>query len=251
MIRALPGQASGGPLPLWRTGTLIGTRRQSRHSRTLVFRVPGWQAHLPGHRVDVRLTASDGYTAQRTYSLAEPYIRDRVAITVDFRPHGEVSPYLVETMALGDELDVRGPLGGSFAWDPDAHDADEPLLLIGDGVGIVPLMTMVRARARLTDRAPVLLVYSTPDPYSLMYGPELTSHVDGMESRVVYTRTAPPGDTRRAGLLRREDLRTPADWQGRPAARVYVSGSAQFVDNTTVLLGERGDRQSHIRFERF
>lgn len=236
--------------PPWRAAVLMGTRRQSRHARTLVFRVPGWQHHLPGHRVDVRLTSADGYTAERTYSIAEPYVRDRVSITVDFHPRGEVSPYLVETMALGDELDVRGPLDAPLVWDPDSHDADEPLLLLGDGAGVVPLMTMLRARAQIASGAPLLLVYSTPDPYSLMYRPELTNRVEGVETRVVYTRAAPPDSHRVAGPIRHEDLQEPAGWRDRPPARVYVSGSDSFVDHAALLVSERGHQDSHVRIER-
>lgn len=237
--------------PPWRTGTLMGTRRQSRHARTLAFRVPGWPQHLPGQRVEIRLTSDDGYTAERTYSIAEPYVRDRVAITVDFHPRGEVSPYLVEAMALGDELDVRGPLGGSFVWDPEGTDADQPLLLIGGGAGVAPLMTMLRARARASSSTPVLLVYVTPDPYSLMYEPELTTRVDGVTTRVVYTRSAPAESHRAAGPLRQEDLQEPEEWRDLPPARVYVSGPDLFVDQTALLVRERGYQDSHIRIERF
>src|SRR5690606_24024495 len=98
----------------WRKATLIHIRRQSRHARTLAFRVPGWPGHRPGQHVDIRLTAENGYTAQRSYSLAEASFPGRIAVTVDLLPHGEVSPYLTQNMELGDELDVRGPIGGWF-----------------------------------------------------------------------------------------------------------------------------------------
>lgn len=145
----------------WRKATLVGVHSQSWHSRTLDLHVPGWTGHLPGQHVDIRLTAADGYSAQRSYSLAEPATPDRVAITVDLLPHGEVSPYLVETMEIGDELDVRGPIGGWFVWEPgDPSIGDGPVLLIAGGSGVVPLVTMVRARKRAGDPTRTMLVYS-------------------------------------------------------------------------------------------
>lgn len=246
----------------WRKATLIGLRSQSWHSRTLALRVPGWPGHLPGQHVDVRLTAPDGYSAQRSYSLAEAATPDRVAITVDLLPRGEVSPYLVEIMELGDELDVRGPIGGWFVWEPgDPVIGDGPVLLIAGGSGIVPLVTMLRARKRAGDPTPTMLVYSLRGPRDLMYGPELEEVAAGLstpdvrpgsaEVRLVYTRKVPDGHPRPASHLAAEDILPPAEWPKPLAARVYVCGPSGFVDHATRLLRETGYPDDRIRTERF
>jgi ferredoxin-NADP reductase len=237
----------------WRKATLIGLHSQSRHARTLALRVPGWPGHLPGQHVDVRLTAADGYSAQRSYSLAEAATPDRVAITVDLLPHGEVSPYLAETMEIGDELDVRGPIGGWFVWEPgDPAIGAGPVLLVAGGSGVVPLVTMLRARKRAKDPTPVMLVYSLRGPRDLMYGPELEELASGSaDVRLVYTRTLPDGHPRPAGHLAAEDLRGPAGWSEPLAARVYVCGPSGFVDHATGLLREAGYADDRIRTERF
>ncbi|WP_235854583.1 FAD-binding oxidoreductase [Nonomuraea aridisoli] len=242
----------------WRKATLIDLHSQSWHSRTLVLRVPGWTGHLPGQHVDIRLTAADGYSAQRSYSLAEPATPDRVAVTVDLLPHGEVSPYLVEGMEIGDELDVRGPIGGWFVWEPgDPSIGDGPVLLIAGGSGVVPLVTMLRARKRAGDATPTMLVYSLRGPRDLMYGPELEemsadlSAPGSAEVRLVYTRKIPDGHPRPASHLAVEDIRPPSAWPDPLAARVYVCGSSGFVDHATRLLHEVGYPDDRLRTERF
>jgi ferredoxin-NADP reductase len=247
----------------WLKATLIGLHSQSRHSRTLAFRVPGWTGHAPGQHVDVRLTAADGYSAQRSYSLAEPSTTPgRVAITVDLLPHGEVSPYLVETMEIGDELDVRGPIGGWFTWIPgEPAIGPGPLLLVAGGSGVVPLMTMLLARKRAQDRTPAMLVYSLRGPRDLMYGRELSemsagssaseAEPDPVEVRLVYTRVAPEAHPRPASHLRREDIALPAVWPAHLAARVFVCGSSSFVEHATGLLRAEGYPDDRIRTERF
>jgi ferredoxin-NADP reductase len=254
--------AGGAPTPRnrWQPATLVGLHSQSRHSRTLALRVPGWTGHLPGQHLDIRLTAPDGYSAQRSYSLAEPASSNRVAITVDLLPHGEVSPYLVETMEIGDELDVRGPIGGWFVWEPgDPSIGDGPVLLVAGGSGVVPLVTMLRARNQAGDRTPTMLVYSLRGPRDLMYGPELqemsadacNATAGAAEVRLVYTRTVPPGHARAASHLAAEDLTAPASWTRPLATRVYVCGPSGFVDHATGLLRKAGYPDGHIRTERF
>lgn len=243
----------------WLKATLIGLRSQSRHSRTLAFRVPGWPGHLPGQHVDVRLTAADGYSAQRSYSLAEPAtVPERVAITVDLLPHGEVSPYLVETMEIGDELDLRGPIGGWFTWPPgDPTIGPGPVLLIAGGSGVVPLMTMLRARKRTRDRTRTLLVYSVRGPRDLMYERDLneiaadSSELDPVEVRLVYTRVAPEAHPRPPAHLKAADIELPTIWSERLAARVFVCGSSDFVEHATGLLRRAGYPDDRIRTERF
>jgi ferredoxin-NADP reductase len=254
--------AAPAPRNRWRTATLIGSHSQSRHSRTLALRVPGWPGHLPGQHVDVRLTAADGYSAQRSYSLAEPATPNRAAITVDLLPHGEVSPYLAETMEIGDELEVRGPIGGWFVWEPgDPAIGNGPVLLIAGGSGVVPLVTMLRARKQAGDLTPTLLVYSLRGPRDLMYGPELQEISADVtppdvtpgpaDVRLVYTRTVPPGHRRTASHLAVEDLRPPDTWARPLAARVYVCGPSGFVDHATDLLRQAGYPDDRIRTERF
>lgn len=246
----------------WQQATLVGTHRQSRHARTLNLRVPGWRGHLPGQHVDVRLTAQDGYSAQRSYSLAEPANGDRLSITVDLVPHGEVSPYLVDGMRVGDRLDVRGPIGGWFVWRPgEPAIADGDILLVAGGSGVVPLVTIVRSRNQALDPTRMLLVYSLRDPDDLMYAPELTrawggrnradSPPHGVEVRLAYTRHAPPGWARGVGHLTADDLRLPADWRTGPASRAYVCGSSGFVEHVSQLLRTAGYPDQHIRIERF
>ncbi|MEV0159650.1 FAD-binding oxidoreductase [Nonomuraea fuscirosea] len=242
----------------WRKATLIGVHPQSWHSRTLVLHVPGWAGHLPGQHVDLRLTAADGYSAQRSYSLAEPPVPDRIAVTVDLLPHGEVSPYLVESMEIGDELDVRGPIGGWFVWKPgDPSIGDGPVLLIAGGSGVVPLITMLRARKRAGDPAPTMLVYSLRGPRDFMYGPELEemsadpSATGSAEVRLVYTRKVPNGYPRAAAHLAAEDIEPPSAWPDPLAARVYVCGSSGFVDHAAGLLCRAGYPDDRIRTERF
>lgn len=250
------------PRNRWRKATLIGLHSQSRHSRTLALRVPGWPGHRPGQHVDIRLTAEDGYSAQRSYSLAEPATPDRVAITVDLLPHGEVSPYLVEVMEIGDELDVRGPIGGWFVWEPgDPAVGAGPVLLIAGGSGVVPLVTMLRARKQAGDQTPVMLVYSLRGPRDLMYGPELERLAHGVsgpeanpsraEVRLVYTRRVPDGHPRPASHLAADDLRPPAGWPAALATRAYVCGPSGFVDHATGLLRGAGYSDDRIRTERF
>lgn len=240
----------------WRQATLIGLRSQSRHSRTLVFRVPGWPGDRPGQHVDVRLTAPDGYSAQRSYSLADASTPNRVAITVDLVPHGEVSPYLVTTMEIGDQLDVRGPFGEWFVWEPgDPTIGDGPVMLIAGGSGVVPLVAMLRARRRAEDATPTMLVYSVRDPRSLMYARELEELSSDRSLpphlRVLYTRSAPEGTARAPSRLTADDLAPPSTWTRPTAARVYVCGPTGFVEHATGLLREMGYADSQIRTERF
>ncbi|ETK32775.1 hypothetical protein MPTA5024_27875 [Microbispora sp. ATCC PTA-5024] len=190
--------------------------------------------------------------------MAEPATPNRVTVTVDLLPHGEVSPYLVGIMQIGDELDVRGPIGGWFVWEPgDPSIGDGPVLLIAGGSGVVPLVTMLRARKRAGDSTPTMLVYSLRGPRDLMYGPELEemsadlSAPVSAEVRLVYTRKVPDGHPRPASHLAVEDIQPPFAWPKPLAARVYVCGPSGFVDHTTGLLRQVGYPDDRIRTERF
>ena len=246
----------------WCKGSLVGLRSQSMHSRTLIFDVPAWPGHLPGQHVDIRVTAPDGYSAQRSYSLADVSTPNRVAITVDLLPHGEVSPDLADVMELGDALDVRGPIGKWFVWEPgDPNVGPGPVLLIAGGSGVVPLMTMLRARKAADDQTPTMLVYSLRGSRDLMYQRELEEMASmdaaqggddvAVDVRIVYTRKASDGHPRPPSHMSAEDVRPPPSWPVPQAARVYVCGPSGFVDHATRLLHDLDYPDDRIRTERF
>jgi len=232
----------------------VGLRSETSTARTLDFDVPGWPGHQAGQHVDVRLTAADGYSAQRAYSISEPVHDELVSITVQLVRDGEVSPYLVEDMELGDQLEIRGPIGGWFIWAPSARaPVEQPILLVGGGSGVVPLMAMVRERARLGSRAPFRLVYSVRDPEQVMYADELDRLAadQGLTVDVIYTREAPVGPQRPPGRITAADLATPPTWPSGAAPRAYVCGPTGFVEHTIGLLLGLGFTNKTIRAERF
>src|SRR5215472_7681341 len=155
----------------WRTATVVGLHDETANARTLALRMPDWPGHVAGQHVDVRLTAADGYSAVRSYSIASAPSSDRrIEITVDRLPNGEVSPYLTQQVLVGDQLEVRGPNGRWFVWDPEQVG---PVQLVAGGSGIVPLMAMLRSRAAAGSTAPFRLLYSVREPGALFYRDEL------------------------------------------------------------------------------
>ena len=223
---------------------------ETRTARTLVFAVPGWPGHQAGQHVDVKLTAEDGYTAQRSYSIASASDPDRLELTVQAVPEGDVSPYLVETMQAHDELELRGPIGGWFRW---SEQFVEPVLLVGGGSGIVPLMAMIRQRVRSGARAPFHLIYSARTPDHVFYTSELHEIVErapGVTIDRLFTRSGLPDDPRAPGRLTLRDLSESATAAGG-STRVYVCGPTGFVENAAQLLLERGHQPASIRTERF
>ncbi len=246
----------GGPRARWLPAQLVGLMSETRTARTLDFEVPGWSGHLAGQHVDVRLTAADGYSAQRAYSISEALDGEKVSITVQEVEDGEVSPYLVEDMELGDQLEIRGPIGGWFVWSPSPDaPVEQPILLVAGGSGVVPLMAMVRERARLGSKASFRLVYSVRDPDQVMYADELERRSSAGELLVdlVHTRSAPPGSSRPAGRISQADLITPpsAGWPTDVAPRAYVCGPTPFVEHAIGRLLELGYTNKTIRAERF
>lgn len=233
----------------WQRARLVDSRLETRRARTLVFDVPQWAGHDAGQHVDVKLTGEDGFTAQRSYSIASASAPGRLELTVQAVSGGVVSPYLVDTMQLGDELELRGPIGGWFRW---TNQLAEPVLLVGGGSGIAPLMAMLRQRLLAGSTAPFHLVYSTRTPDHVFYANEL--HVIGQEGRgidvdLLYTRSGLPGDTRPPGRLVGGDL--PGAAPGAQPTRVYVCGPNGFVENAARLLLDRGHPPASIRTERF
>jgi ferredoxin-NADP reductase len=236
----------------WSVARLVDRRPETPTARTLLLAVDGWPGHLPGQHVDVRLTAEDGYSTQRSYSLAAPPDEDRLQLTVERLPDGEVSPFLTDELAIGDAVEVRGPIGGWFVW---TAAVEEPVLLVGGGSGVVPLMAMLRARRHATGGAPFRLVYSVRTPDDVYYADELCrlgheASSDGVEAEVLYTRLAPPGQRRPAKRIEPADLLAPA-WAPSQRPRCFVCGSTDFVETVTRLLVELGHDAYNIRTERF
>lgn len=234
----------------WRVARLIEARDETPTARTLVLDVPGWPGHLAGQHVDVRLTADDGYTAQRSYSIAAPADGDRVELTVQRVPDGEVSPYLTEVFAKGDPVELRGPVGGWFVWRP-ADTA--PVLLVAGGSGIVPLMAMVRARRAAGSRVPFRLIYSVRTPSDVYYADELRRRArddGGLDVTYAYTRAVPDGwrePPRRLGVAAVNTAGWPPDLE--PAC--FVCGPTGFVEAVADILVALGHDPRRVRTERF
>ena len=212
--------------------------------------VPDWPGHQPGQHVDVRLTADDGYQTERSYSIATPADGNRVTITVERIGDGEVSPYLVDELHVGDKLELRGPIGGYFVWPPSDGG---PLFLAAGGSGLVPLMAMVRARVGGGGDVPVRLLVSSRSAPEVIYSGELDALAkdhDGIEVIQTLTRAQPPGWS---GYRRRVDREMLADiaWPATDMPRCYVCGPTGFVETVAAALVELGHLPQNIRTERF
>jgi ferredoxin-NADP reductase len=218
--------------------------------RSLVLECPGWPGHLPGQHVDVRLTADDGYQAQRSYSIATPADGERLTLTVERISDGEVSPYLTDELRAGDRLELRGPIGGYFVWEPARAD---PLLLVAGGSGVVPLMAMVRARVVERAPAPVRLLLSSRSWEEVIYRLELeglAQRESGIEVTHTLTRAQPPGW---AGFRRRIDREMLAEvaWPPEERPLAYVCGPTGLVEAAASALIELGHDPARIKTERF
>ena len=238
-------------------GTVAALRDETATARTIVLDVPGWPGHLAGQHVDVRLTAEDGYSTERSYSIASAPENGRAGpqleLTVQRLADGEVSPYLTETLAVGYPLELRGPVGGWFVWNPDGPASTGPVLLVAGGSGVVPLMAMIRERAAAGSHAPFRLIYSVRDPSALLYADELARRDragDGLQVRYVYTRTAPPGSTEPTGRINAATLAS-AGWPPDESPAVFVCGPTGFVEAVADLLVRAGHGAGAIKTERF
>jgi ferredoxin-NADP reductase len=234
----------------WQVADLVERIDETPQVRSLVLDVPNWPGHQPGQHVDVRLTAADGYRAERSYSIATPADGTRVAITVERIDDGEVSPYLVDELQVGDKLELRGPIGGYFVWQPSDGG---PLFLAAGGSGLVPLMAMVRARIGAGGDVAVRLLVSSRSPDDIIYSGELgTIATDqaGVEVIQTFTRAQPPGWS---GYRRRVDREMLADvaWPATDKPRCYVCGPTGFVEAVATSLCELGHEAGNIRTERF
>jgi ferredoxin-NADP reductase len=226
-------------------------RDETRRARTLELDVPGWPGHRAGQHVDVRLVAEDGYQAQRSYSIASPPESPHVALTIERLDDGEVSPYLLDVLRPGDGLEVRGPIGGWFAW--DASDGG-PLLLVAGGSGIVPLMAMLRhhalAPADVRARVPARLLYSVRTSDDVIFRDELARLGRSPEVEIVITVTRERGAwDGRHGRIDRALLETAFPATEDPLC--FVCGPTPFVEAVATLLVELGHAPERIRTERF
>ena len=235
---------------IWQLAEVAEIVDETPRVRSLALRVPAWPGHKPGQHLDVRLTADDGYQAQRSYSIASAPEDAYLSITVEKIDDGEVSPYLVDELRVGDRLEIRGPIGGYFTW----TSADGgPLLLIGGGSGVVPLMAMLRHRAAAGDAVPAVLLYSSRAYEDIMYRSELERLAAGdRPPRVVHTltRSQPPGWT---GYRRRIDAAMVTEVApaagGHPLA--FVCGPTRMVESAAEILTGLGYAPARIKTERF
>ncbi|WIB27892.1 FAD-binding oxidoreductase [Curtobacterium sp. MCSS17_015] len=241
--------------PAWHPATVAAVSPETPNARRLVLHVPTWPGNDPGQHLDLRLTAEDGYQATRSYSIASSGDGTRLTLAVDRVEDGEVSPFLVDAVEVGDALEVHGPLGGWFVWHPGTDDSQRPVQLIAGGSGIVPLLPMVTAHAEAADASPFRLLYAVRTPEDVFFRAELDAAVAAADRApftldLVYSRRAPEDATTPAGRLTRERLAaavSPPD----AGALVYVCGSTPFVEQVLRWLGELGHDTTGVRAERF
>jgi ferredoxin-NADP reductase len=232
----------------WRVADVLDVVPETPRVKTIAFDVPDWPGHRAGQHVDVRLTAEDGYQAQRSYSIASAPGSPRIELTVERLDDGEVSPYLTDELRPGDQIELRGPVGGYFVWEP-SHGG--PLLLVGGGSGVVPLMAMIRLRATAGSRADTRLLFSSRGWDDVIYRNEL-ERLEGGGLRVVHTLTQsqPP---RWTGYARRVDAEMLAEIGPSPAElpHVYVCGPTPFVEAVAEELVQLGHEPHRVKTERF
>jgi ferredoxin-NADP reductase len=230
----------------WEVATVTAVTQETPSVRTIALGVPSWPGHRAGQHLDVRLTAEDGYSAERSYSIAAA-ADDPVAITVERLDDGEVSPYLTEDVGVGDQLEIRGPVGGYFVW--ETADGG-PLLLVGGGSGIVPLRAILRQREHSGSDTPVRLLYSARTPAELIYRDELDVRQDGVEIIYTLTRDQPAGWT---GYTRRVDRALLAEtaWPAGKNPLAFVCGPTSFVETVSAGLVELGYEPGRVKTERF
>jgi ferredoxin-NADP reductase len=242
----------------WQPASVVALRRETETARTIVLRIPSWRGHVAGQHLDVRLTAADGYTAVRSYSIASSAAAagsagaHDVELTIEQVEDGEVSPYLATMLSVGNQVEVRGPIGAWFVWRPEQQ---ESIQLIAGGSGIVPLMAMVRAaRPLVADRQirPMRLLYSVRSPATAVYADELRRlhSADLLELTMVYTRGAPEGWPGRVGRLADAELAL-ACWPPDTEPTSYVCGPSPFVEVAAAGLVRLGHDPDRIRTERF
>ena len=234
----------------WRVAEVVESRPETSQTKTIVFDVPGWPGHRAGQHVDVRRTAEDGYQAERSYSIASAADGSHVELTVERLDDGEVSPYLTEDLMQGDAIELRGPVGGYFVWNPNAEGH---VLLVGGGSGVVPLMAMARQRAKEESSVPTRLLYSARTWDDVIYKDELAdlaARAAGFEVVYTLTRAQPDGWTGYDRRVDRELLAEVAPGPGDLAA-AFVCGPTPFVEAVASALVDLAYPPLRIKTERF
>ena len=232
----------------WQPATVVDSSVETARVKTIVFDVEGWTGHRAGQHVDIRLTAEDGYVAERSYSIASPAESARVELTVERLDDGEVSPYLTDELRPGDRIELRGPVGGYFVWEPEEGG---PVLLVAGGSGVVPLMAMLRTRVAAGSDAEMRLLLSWRSWDDVIYRDELERLAgDGVTVAHTLTRSQPPGWT---GYARRVDGEMLAEVGPGADAQphVYVCGPTPFVEAVATSLVELGHAPDRVKTERF
>jgi ferredoxin-NADP reductase len=233
----------------WQTGTVERLVTETPSTRSICLDVPGWSRHRAGQHLDIRLTAEDGYQAQRSYSIASAPEDDRIMLTVERLDDGEVSPFLVGELRTGDELELRGPVGGYFVWEAACGG---PLLLVAGGSGLVPFRAMLRHHRASGSAVPVRLLYSARSLPDVVYRDELTRIAGNgeIDVRFTLTRVHPAGWR---GYRRRIDQELLAEvaWPATDRPLVYVCGPTDFVETAASALVALGHEPGRIRLERF
>jgi ferredoxin-NADP reductase len=227
----------------WQFARVVELVRENARTKSLVLEPPDWPGHAAGQHVDVRLTADDGYQAQRSYSIASAPEDEHLVLTIERLDDGEVSPYLTETLRPGDELELRGPIGGYFVW---RQSLGGPLLLIGGGSGVVPLRAMLRHHRTIASGIPARLLYSARTQADLIYPAEL----DHYETTITLTRETANHWNGRTGRIDR-DLLAESAWPAAERPLVYICGPTGFVEAVADALVRLGHAADRIRTERF
>jgi len=242
----MAGTAVRGRLT-WQVATVTAVRPETDMVRTIRLEVPGWAGHQPGQHLDIRLTADDGYVAERSYSIASAP-GEPLELTVERLADGEVSPYLTEELRPGDQIEVRGPIGGYFVWDGAAPDP--PLLLLAGGSGVVPFRSMLRHRARTGSMTEVRLLYSARSLAAVIYRDELSQATAGVAVVYTLTREQPPGWTGYTGRVTAAVL-TEVAWPADGKALAFVCGPTAFVETVAATLVRIGYPPDRVKTERY
>jgi ferredoxin-NADP reductase len=241
----MAGTAVRGRL-IWQVATVEQVIDETPTVRTIDFALPDWPGHHPGQHLDLRLTADDGYTAEREYSIASAP-GEPLAITVERLDDGEVSPYLTQDVRAGDQLELRGPVGGYFIWEP-AYGG--PLLLVAGGSGIAPLRAILRHRERTGSTVPTRLLYSARSLPDVIYRDELDSYHDGVQVTYTLTRSQPPGWTGHSGRVN-AGLLAEVAWAADADPLTFVCGPTSFVEAVAEALVGLGYPPARVKTERF
>jgi ferredoxin-NADP reductase len=231
----------------WQVARVVELLDETARAKSIVLDPPDWPGHRAGQHVDVRLTADDGYQAQRSYSIASAPDDQHLELTVERLDDGEVSPYLTDVLRPGDGLELRGPVGGYFVWEARYGG---PLLLVGGGSGIVPLRAMLRQHRAAGSDVPVRMLYSARSLDEVIYRDELQQAAGAVDVRFTLTRVQPDGWT---GYSRRIDrsLLEEVAWPAAERPLVYICGPTAFVETAASTFVELGHEPGRIRTERF